>query len=84
MVIKSGKTRVAAAKVSYSAVRVRNYSVFDLCIGAQKMDFSLVCFLRCWYWCCCRGLKYLEEECAKSSEPLNADLGSVIICSEQI
>lgn len=28
--------------------------------------------------------KYLEEECAKSSGPLNADLGSVIICSEQI
>lgn len=41
MVIKSGKTRVAAAKVSYSAVTVRNYSVFDICI-AQKMDFSLV------------------------------------------
>lgn len=42
MVIKSDKTRVAAAKVSYSAVTVRNYSVFDICIGAQKMDFSLV------------------------------------------
>lgn len=46
MVVKSGKTRVAAAKVSYSAVRVRNYLVFDLCIGAQMMDFSLVCFFK--------------------------------------